>query len=342
MGYFPINNLMTDSLGNVWLCGPGIVKYDGHTYTQLNVTLPNGGISSMAFDLNGDQWIGTAGGVVKYASGRSTIYSPQNSLLPDYQVTAIAVDHDGNKWFGTMKGALTKYDGKTWTWYDKYNSELKSDAVASIAIEKNGTKWIGTFDQGLAKFDDTSWTIYNTSNSGLPENLIRVIEIDPQGNKWIGTGKNGLVKFDGTNWKAYNIFNSGIAGNSINSIDIDKLGNKWIATETGLSAFNEAGVNLTDIKPNKQVVPGHFSLEQNYPNPFNPSTKISYTIPEGKFVRLKIYDMLGKEISTLVDEYKEAGSYTLQFDASLLPSGVYIYRIQAGEFIYSRKLMLLK
>nr|MBP9121179.1 T9SS type A sorting domain-containing protein [Ignavibacterium sp.] len=85
-----------------------------------------------------------------------------------------------------------------------------------------------------------------------------------------------------------------------------------------------------------------FNISQNYPNPFNPSTKITYNIPQRSNVSLRIYDVLGKEIATLVNEQKEAGTYNIQFDASKLSSGVYIYSIQAGDFLESRKMILMK
>ncbi|MFZ2322343.1 MAG: C25 family cysteine peptidase [Ignavibacteriaceae bacterium] len=89
-------------------------------------------------------------------------------------------------------------------------------------------------------------------------------------------------------------------------------------------------------------IPGKYALDQNYPNPFNPSTTIKYQLPEDGLVTLKIYDVLGSEIATLVNEQKTAGKYEVNFDASSLSSGVYIYKIQAGNFISSKKMILLK
>lgn len=88
--------------------------------------------------------------------------------------------------------------------------------------------------------------------------------------------------------------------------------------------------------------PNEFALEQNYPNPFNPSTKIYYTIGSNQFVQLKIYDLLGKEIATLVNEYRDAGSYNINFDASNLTSGIYLYKLQAGDFVQTKKMLLMK
>ena len=88
--------------------------------------------------------------------------------------------------------------------------------------------------------------------------------------------------------------------------------------------------------------PKQFALEQNYPNPFNPTTLISYQLPVASEVSLKVYDVLGKEIATLVNERQEAGTYHFNFNASSLSSGVYFYRIKAGNFVSTKKMMLVK
>jgi hypothetical protein len=102
--------------------------------------------------------------------------------------------------------------------------------------------------------------------------------------------------------------------------------------------------NPTDIKEDNSSLPNSFSLEQNYPNPFNPSTIISYQIPIGSHVTLKVFDVLGKEVATLVDEFKPAGSYNSQFSISnyQLSSEVYFYQLKAGQFVSTKKLLLLK
>ncbi len=85
-----------------------------------------------------------------------------------------------------------------------------------------------------------------------------------------------------------------------------------------------------------------YQLNQNYPNPFNPTTKISYSIPQSSNVTLKVNNVLGSEVATLVDEEKAAGSYEIEFNASTLPSGIYFYRFQAGNFVETKKMVLMK
>ena len=90
------------------------------------------------------------------------------------------------------------------------------------------------------------------------------------------------------------------------------------------------------------IIPDKFSLFQNYPNPFNPVTKINFDLPNNSFVVLKIYDILGKEVKTLINEKLNAGTYSVDWNAADFPSGVYIYRITAGNNIDTRKMLLIK
>ena len=98
---------------------------------------------------------------------------------------------------------------------------------------------------------------------------------------------------------------------------------------------------LTSID-DQQNMPSTFHLSQNYPNPFNSSTKIKYTVPQSSNIVIKVFDILGNEIETLVNEEKPVGTYELTWYAGDLPSGVYFYRIQAGSFVESKKMILLK
>ena len=106
-----------------------------------------------------------------------------------------------------------------------------------------------------------------------------------------------------------------------------------------IELYGPAGV--TGIN-NETEIPNSYTLSQNYPNPFNPTTTISYKLPERMYVSLKIYDIIGNEVDELVNESQNSGNYSINFNASNLSSGVYFYRIQAGEFVYTRKMLLLK
>ncbi|MEB2295533.1 MAG: T9SS type A sorting domain-containing protein, partial [Ignavibacteria bacterium] len=100
--------------------------------------------------------------------------------------------------------------------------------------------------------------------------------------------------------------------------------------------------NYQRINFNGTELPESYSLEQNYPNPFNPNTVISYQLPVNGFVTLKVYDILGSEVTTLVNEEKTAGRYEINYNASSLASGVYLYKLQVNDFINVKKMILLK
>jgi hypothetical protein len=106
--------------------------------------------------------------------------------------------------------------------------------------------------------------------------------------------------------------------------------------------YDPTGIILDVEQEALSAIPEEYSLSHNYPNPFNPSTKINYTVPQQSRVTIKVYDMLGREVATLVDENQPAGRYTVTFDGSALASGIYIYRMSSGSKVMSHKLMLLK
>ncbi|RPI70514.1 MAG: T9SS C-terminal target domain-containing protein, partial [Ignavibacteriales bacterium] len=116
------------------------------------------------------------------------------------------------------------------------------------------------------------------------------------------------------------------------------LGNNGTIDDT-LSLKNE----VTGIEDEGSLItPDSYNLTQNYPNPFNPTTTIKYSIPQSGHVSLKVYDVLGNEVAELVNEEKDKGVYSVNFDASGFSSGVYFYRIQAGTFYEIKKMILLK
>jgi hypothetical protein len=94
--------------------------------------------------------------------------------------------------------------------------------------------------------------------------------------------------------------------------------------------------------PVDSPVPKYYALGQNYPNPFNPTTMIQFTIVDRQWTIVKVYDILGSEVATLVNDVKEPGTYTVHLDASNLASGVYLYRLTAGAFVQTRRLLLVR
>ena len=138
--------------------------------------------------------------------------------------------------------------------------------------------------------------------------------------------------------------------NVIYSIAIDGSGNKWIGTNGGGLAIYKAGGVVSVHEITGKNFPEVFALFQNYPNPFNPSTNISFYISSKIFVSLKIFDLIGREVATILSEEMSAGIYARQWNAASMPSGVYFYRLtarhtsggQAGSFMETKKLVVLR
>jgi hypothetical protein len=115
-----------------------------------------------------------------------------------------------------------------------------------------------------------------------------------------------------------------------------------IPAYTALCYSNIPDSVLLDVKPANAGLPAEFALKQNFPNPFNPTTTIEFTLKESGWTSLKVYDVLGREIETLVNAPLQAGSYTARFDASRLASGVYVYRLTSGSFRETRKMVFAR
>ncbi len=114
------------------------------------------------------------------------------------------------------------------------------------------------------------------------------------------------------------------------------------AERSDMGAYGGSAEPQTDIKEQELIIPRHFILMQNYPNPFNPTTTITFSLPKQQHVTLMIYNLLGREVQTLIDEQRQAGMHTVRFDASELSSAIYFYRLQTGDYSESKRMVLLK
>jgi len=116
----------------------------------------------------------------------------------------------------------------------------------------------------------------------------------------------------------------------------------WIVGKNGVILKTTTGGVVTGFTQTSSEIPNKFSLSQNFPNPFNPSTRINYELPITNYVSLKVYDALGNEVETLVNENQNAGSYSVDFDASQLPSGIYFYKLFTENFSETKKMVVVK
>jgi hypothetical protein len=167
-------------------------------------------------------------------------------------------------------------------------------------------------------------TATETNNSGFQIERCEKLEAGNEEYKAIGfISGNGTT----TEQQSYSFVDKNISAGKY------KYRLKQIDFDGTFEYSNEIDVDIT---------PDEFALEQNYLNPFNPSTSIQYSISSKQFVTLKVYDVLGNEITTLVNEEKSAGSYNVQFTMDNFSSGIYFYKLTAGEFVQTRKMILIK
>jgi photosystem II stability/assembly factor-like uncharacterized protein len=203
----------------------------------------------------------------------------------------------------------------------------RSTSLPSIGVTSNGcVNFSVSTLSGLSSYCTAFWVpgtdvCYVWGQAGNPS----CYKTTNAGSTWTtmtSQGINGVTSMDA-------IYNSGTG-------DITAYA---VATDGSCLKLSE---NLTGIIHSGNNVPAEYSLSQNYPNPFNPTTKINFALPKASNVSLKVYDVLGHEVMTLVNEYKTAGSYTVNVDASALSSGIYFYTIKAGDFADSKKMTLIK
>ena len=181
-----------------------------------------------------------------------------------------------------------------------------------------------------------NWGIAYTSEFGVGE-----IEVEGNIVYANGYGLSKLLKSTdrGNTWRSYNT----ISNNEPYRI-------KFVDENTGyICGFNSMLIKTTNggfdpigIEPIVSEIPSGYSLRQNYPNPFNPTTKIRFNIPKSGLVKLTIYDILGRQVAELVNLSLNAGSFVYEFDGSGLNSGVYFYRLEAGDFVQTKRMILLK
>lgn len=228
---------------------------------------------------------------------------------------------------GNNAGAfLSNNNGNNWV-----STSLNNKSVYALAV--NGNKAYAGTGSGVYRSIDSGYTWTQTS---INNELIYSLAVQGS-NVFAGSETNGVYfsSNDGLNWAQVN---DGLGNIGVFSLYI--FNNYIYAGASVNGVYRRQLSELVNVE--KTEIPSKFSLNQNYPNPFNPVTKINYSIPKKGFVTLKIYNILGKEIKTLVNEVKSAGSYEVNFDATGYSSGVYFYRIETNGYSDTKSMMLLK
>jgi uncharacterized delta-60 repeat protein len=285
------------------------------------------------------------------------------------------LDNEGNVYVtgqsvetGTDNDATTiKYSpGGDLLWIKHYDGPGNGyDAAQSLSVDENGNVYVTgnhTTAAGLncmtLKYStdgDSVW-LRSFNGPGSGGDVLISIALDDSANAYVtgfvssgGTSDFVTIKYSSEGEEEWvELYNA--PANSYDgtyAITLDHLGNAYV---TGYSAGIGTDWDYTTIKYSdhpvnvneQKIIPEEFVLGQNYPNPFNPSTKIKYTIPETGYVQLIVYNVVGEEVAELVNGVREAGQYELTFNASNLPSGLYLYKLQSSSNVEVKKMMLTK
>ena len=317
------------------------------------------------------------GGMIYMEGGDTWYYNAPTPVHPMFNITGLS---DGSGDLGTIQGQTgVMTEGMNFT-YAGDNSWIDrlSNIPPAVAIFKNLTPnyiCAVAYNAGTYKTIGASFEFGGLSNGVAPSNrkmlMQKIVEFFG-----LGIVPVELVSFSADidqniillKWETATETNNKlfIIERSNDNFNFDRIGEiegKGTTTEMQQYTFKDASIssgkgkvyyrlrqvdfdgteNLSDvIEVDYSMIPKVFSLSQNYPNPFNPTTTIKFDIPKEVKVTLKMYDMLGAEVATLVDEVMKPGYYKYEWNASQFASGVYFYRISAGNFISSKKLILLR
>ena len=288
------------------------------------------------------QWI-DQGKVIESNSGDNF-----NAIDPN-----VAADNDGRVWlsFGSFWSGIKIIELDTATMKPKAGASLTSIAErhnygaieAPYIIFKNGYYYLFvSFDFCCQGISSTYKVMVGRSNeiTGPYKDRNNVLMTSGGGSlvissddRWKGPGHCAVLVDGDKTWLVHHAYDT--QSNGIPTLRIEKL----IWDEENWPVVDNT-MRVGEIK--RSSTPGDFVLYQNYPNPFNPKTKIIYSVPSANFVTLKVYDLLGREVITLINEEKPAGIYQVELDASDFSSGIYFYRIKANNFIQTKKMILLR
>ncbi len=356
-----ISATVTDNIGldSVW-----VKWYKNSTATGIKMfklTNTGGSLYSGAFNsLNGDVNVNDSIFYRIFARDCSNQHNCDSTTMRGFKIISQTTACVGTGTTSTSYPFYTLYeDSRTQMLYTA--SEIIAGNGAAGFISKLGFTILSLGSPNMSGFSvkmqtvsqttisswvSSGWTEVYTNSSYLPAGTgLQYIELTTP-YYYNGTG-NLLIEvcYDNSSWSS----NTTVAG----STQTGTVMHNHVDGSTGCTLTSTSTVSTrpnicmiintaTGLNPVGSTVPSEYSLNQNYPNPFNPSTKINFALPKQGLVTLKIYDVLGREVRTLVNEVKQAGSYSVDFNGYDLSSGVYFYRLQANDFTDVKRMMLIK
>ena len=248
-------------------------------------------------------------------------------------VRSLAINAGGDIFAGTERGIFRSIDnGDNWV-----QIGLTNKFVQAFSINSSGHIFAGTAGSGVFRSTDNgnSWTQISTGISNIN---VQSLAINSADHIFAGDPENGVFRStdNGDNWTE---INTGLTNTIVNSLAINSTSHIFAGTFDGVFRSLETTISVREVAGDML---SSFRLNQNYPNPFNPETVIGYALPIRSDVKLTIYNLRGEEVALLIDGTMPAGNHQVSWDASGFASGIYFYRLQADDFVQTRKMLLLK
>lgn len=306
---------------------------NGATWNFAGNGIANKSVYSLAVG-NGGLIAGTAGGV-HISSDEGVTWKPANNGLTDSSVRAVACCR-ASLFAGTSSGKVFRSTNSgadwvavnTWTYGNPVREIVVIDSTIFVATTGNGV--FRSTNNGM------NWSDVNT---GILDPIVTSLAVSG-GNVLVGTVL-GYVHLSTNSGASWSLIASGLPfPKSINSLAVGE--SFLFAGTAGLGVWRRPlSEIITSLAASDTSTPSRYSLEQNFPNPFNPSTTISYELPTASTISLRIFNTLGQLVVTLLEEKKEAGYHQARWIANV-PSGIYFCRLQAGAFVQTKKMILLR
>ena len=361
-----VTDLYQDSAGRIWLSSwgfDGLYYSDdgGQTWTSAMVDLsggqggaPDGNpdgfaqIYAITEDILGTLYISANNGDVYRSFDRGVTWQKAKQLPLGSADTAYSLEADptvpGRIYAGTFGDSLYVTTDFAETWDRPELNDLGNGYIFDIEVDPiSGNLFVGTA-KGIFYSPDggDNWSGLNSAfpfPTNPPE--IRNIAFDVNGALFASTWGQGV--WSSLDWQANSLSEFALKAGNVLDISISN-GFVHVLTDTGATfRFAYDGTSRSvDTEDLDVELPNGYALEQNYPNPFNPTTSIAFSLPQSAQVNLTVYDVLGRRVATLVNGHLAAGQHQVQFEASSLPSGMYLYRLSTPAGSITQKMMLLK
>lgn len=345
------SSIDVDAQGNVFVCGTALNTGAGSDYVLVKYN--STGVEQWVKNYNGNANGGDQANVVKVdPAGNAYITGFVDNAASSYDFFTVKVNPDGvTQWTATYNGQGNLGDFPT-------AMTIDNSGNVYVTGKSTGTAFINDSNYATIKYNSQGvqqWVaIYKNSNSSV--DVARSIVLDDLGNVYVTGGSTSSTMNDYTTIKYKNsgvqewvLKYNGPSNNDdfSNVVTVDANHNVYVTGRSYAAATNFDFVTVkysipAGITHNGNKIPDRFSLEQNYPNPFNPNTVISFSLPKESTVKLTIFDMSGREVSELINSTLTAGNYKINFDGNGVSSGIYFYRLNAGEFTATKKMILIK